>query len=82
MNQCLFFPDVIHTVGPIGENEELLHSAYKTCLQIVRKNKLRSVVSYQGVVVGQVVIAVQLSIEIISTINLFHWCLIFMSYIF
>ncbi|XP_064604037.1 ADP-ribose glycohydrolase MACROD2-like [Liolophura sinensis] len=34
---------VIHTVGPIGENKNLLCSAYKTCLKIVKENQLRSV---------------------------------------
>jgi hypothetical protein len=38
------FPDVIHTVGPQGEKPEKLESCYRTCLQVLTANKLRSVV--------------------------------------
>ncbi|KAL3872956.1 hypothetical protein ACJMK2_036125 [Sinanodonta woodiana] len=33
---------VIHTVGPIGEKEMLLTSAYESCLKIMMENKLRT----------------------------------------
>uniref|UniRef100_A0A6M2CTS3 Macro domain-containing protein n=2 Tax=Rhipicephalus microplus TaxID=6941 RepID=A0A6M2CTS3_RHIMP len=34
---------VIHTVGPVGENEAKLHSCYLTCLETLKAHKLRSV---------------------------------------
>ncbi|XP_066993157.2 macro domain-containing protein PG1779 isoform X2 [Anabrus simplex] len=34
---------VIHTVGPRGQKPDLLESCYKTCLQLMLENKLRSV---------------------------------------
>lgn len=34
---------VIHTVGPIGENPEMLSSCYKTSLDLLKKNNLRSI---------------------------------------
>lgn len=34
---------VIHTVGPQGEKPEKLESCYRTCLQVLTANKLRSV---------------------------------------
>nr|XP_039247941.1 ADP-ribose glycohydrolase MACROD2-like [Styela clava] len=34
---------VIHTVGPIGEDSELLSSCYENSLSLVRKHKLRSI---------------------------------------
>jgi len=34
---------VIHTVGPKGEKPELLRSCYSTCLDLMSKNKLRSI---------------------------------------
>ncbi|XP_070578284.1 ADP-ribose glycohydrolase MACROD2-like isoform X2 [Ptychodera flava] len=33
---------VIHTVGPIGENQSKLKSCYERCLMILKENKLRS----------------------------------------
>ena len=44
--------DVIHTVGPIGEKPWLLESAYKKCLEIVKQENLRSVVSHMIIVVS------------------------------
>lgn len=34
---------VIHTVGPVGENEAKLHSCYLTCLETLKANKLKTV---------------------------------------
>lgn len=34
---------VIHTVGPVGENEAKLHSCYLTCLETLKANRLRTV---------------------------------------
>lgn len=34
---------VIHTVGPIGENEAKLHSCYLSCLETLKANKLKTV---------------------------------------
>uniref|UniRef100_A0A131Z4N3 MACRO domain-containing protein n=1 Tax=Rhipicephalus appendiculatus TaxID=34631 RepID=A0A131Z4N3_RHIAP len=34
---------VIHTVGPVGENEAKLHSCYLTCLETLKAHKLRTV---------------------------------------
>ena len=38
--------DVIHTVGPIGEQEGKLKSCYTKCLQLVKQHNLQSVVSF------------------------------------
>ncbi|KAJ1677998.1 hypothetical protein EV182_004987, partial [Spiromyces aspiralis] len=35
--------DVIHTVGPIGENPEALRSCYKRCLEVAKANGVRSI---------------------------------------
>jgi O-acetyl-ADP-ribose deacetylase (regulator of RNase III) len=40
------FADVIHTVGPRGEKPEKLESCYRTCLELLIKDKLRTVVRY------------------------------------
>lgn len=37
-------PDIIHTVGPVGRQEKLLESCYKTSLELAYKFKIRSVV--------------------------------------
>lgn len=37
--------DVIHTVGPIGENKEALQTAYGNCLDLAVEKKLRTIVS-------------------------------------
>lgn len=44
---CLLFlhKDVIHTVGPIGKNEEALKSCYENCLRLALENKVRTLVS-------------------------------------
>lgn len=34
---------VIHTVGPVGENEAKLHSCYLSCLETLKANKLKTV---------------------------------------
>lgn len=34
---------VLHTVGPIGENPELLQSCYMTCLYLALENNIRSI---------------------------------------
>jgi hypothetical protein len=39
------FPDVIHTVGPVGQKPALLEKTYRSCLDIVKKEKLLTVVS-------------------------------------
>lgn len=39
-----FFSDVIHTVGPIGEKEDLLSNAYSSVLGLLKENNLASVV--------------------------------------
>ena len=39
----LYVPDVIHTVGPRGEKPDLLRSCYSTSLDLMSKNKLRSI---------------------------------------
>jgi O-acetyl-ADP-ribose deacetylase (regulator of RNase III) len=36
---------VLHTVGPIGENPQVLESAYKTCLKVMAENGLRTLVT-------------------------------------
>ena len=38
-----FLNKVIHTVGPIGENEKELKSCYTTILELVKKHKIKSV---------------------------------------
>ena len=38
--------DVIHTVGPIGEQEGKLKSCYTKCLQLVKQHNLQSVVGF------------------------------------
>ena len=40
----LLSTDVIHTVGPIGQRENLLKSCYRKCLQLVKKHEVKSVV--------------------------------------
>lgn len=40
-----FVVDVIHTVGPIGENREALQTAYGNCLDLAVEKKLRTIVS-------------------------------------
>lgn len=40
----LVFADVIHTVGPIGVQPDMLRSCYLKSLELVTKNKLTSVV--------------------------------------
>ena len=40
------FADVIHTVGPRGEKPEKLESCYRTSLDLLTKDKLRTVVRY------------------------------------
>ncbi|CAG0916043.1 unnamed protein product [Notodromas monacha] len=34
---------VIHTVGPVGEKEQLLRSCYESCFQIMLENDIRSI---------------------------------------
>ncbi|XP_060559088.1 ADP-ribose glycohydrolase MACROD2-like [Ruditapes philippinarum] len=34
---------ILHTVGPIGEKPDALASCYKTCLDLAKKNNLRSI---------------------------------------
>ncbi|XP_053396253.1 ADP-ribose glycohydrolase MACROD1-like isoform X2 [Mercenaria mercenaria] len=34
---------ILHTVGPIGENPEALSSCYRTCLDLAKKHKLRTI---------------------------------------
>jgi len=36
--------DVIHTVGPIGENADKLASCYKRSLDLARQHQLRTIV--------------------------------------
>jgi hypothetical protein len=45
------FADVLHTVGPIGENPEKLTSCYKTCLDLALKHNLRSI-AFCGISTG------------------------------
>ena len=40
----LYLSDVIHTVGPIGEQKSKLKSCYATVLEIVKEEGLHSVV--------------------------------------
>jgi len=40
------FADVIHTVGPQGENRDKLESCYTTSLRLLISAKLRTVVRY------------------------------------
>lgn len=42
-------PDVIHTVGPKGENADLLQTAYASCLDLAVEKKLRTIVSYWNI---------------------------------
>ncbi|KAG1666868.1 O-acetyl-ADP-ribose deacetylase MACROD2 [Nymphon striatum] len=37
---------IIHTVGPRGEDKDLLRSCYERCLSIKEENNLRNIVSY------------------------------------
>ena len=37
--------DVIHTVGPRGENPDSLKSCYENCLSLMAENGLRTIVS-------------------------------------
>lgn len=46
--------DVLHTVGPIGEDPELLESCYKTCLELVEKHNIKTVV-FCGISTGTLV---------------------------
>ena len=39
-----FSTDVIHTVGPRGENPDLLMSCYANCLELMAENGLRTIV--------------------------------------
>ena len=41
----IFLPDIIHTVGPIGEHSQDLQSCYENSLQIASENGLKSIVS-------------------------------------
>jgi len=54
------FPDVIHTVGPQGENPEKLESCYRSCLRVLTKNQLRSVVRYLDSLSGSYMITLVL----------------------
>lgn len=45
MTDCIYVSDVIHTVGPQDGNGNHLESCYKTCLRLLTKHHLRSVVS-------------------------------------
>ena len=38
--------DVIHTVGPVGEQEGKLRSCYTKCLNLVKEHNLKSVVRF------------------------------------
>jgi len=38
--------DVIHTVGPQGEFARELHSCYRTCIQRMTENSLKSIVRF------------------------------------
>ena len=42
-SMVLYVPDVIHTVGPRGEKPDLLRSCYSKSLDLMSKNKLRSI---------------------------------------
>ena len=37
---------MIHTVGPIGECEQLLENCYNSCLRLVKEYELSSVVCF------------------------------------
>ena len=39
-----YFTDVLHTVGPIGENSKALKSCYSTCLEVAAKYNLKTIV--------------------------------------
>jgi O-acetyl-ADP-ribose deacetylase (regulator of RNase III) len=42
----IFFPDIVHTVGPVGEKPELLKSCYETSLKLMADNNLRTIVRF------------------------------------
>ena len=44
LNLRFFVPDIISTVGPRGENAEILQLAYTNCLNMMLKNGLRTIV--------------------------------------
>lgn len=39
----IYLKDVIHTVGPIGEDTELLTRCYERCLTLAKENNARTV---------------------------------------
>lgn len=39
----LFFSDIIHTVGPVGEKPELLRNCYLNSLNLAKENGLKSI---------------------------------------
>jgi hypothetical protein len=47
-NLKFFVPDIISTVGPRGENAEILQLAYTNCLNLMMENGLRTIVQKQG----------------------------------
>lgn len=47
----LTVPDVLHTVGPIGQYPEALQSCYQTCMEQAVKHNLKTVV-FCGVSTG------------------------------
>ena len=38
-------PDVIHTVGPRGEKQDVLRSCYRRCFEVLLENNLKTIVS-------------------------------------
>lgn len=38
--------DILHTVGPVDENPEVLEACYNGCLELLEKNKIKTVVLY------------------------------------
>lgn len=44
VQSSIFDPDVLHTVGPMDDNEQKLRSCYTRCLQLTLENEIRSLV--------------------------------------
>ena len=42
--------DIIHTVGPIGENRQKLEKCYKRCMEVAKENDVKSIVSISLIV--------------------------------
>jgi O-acetyl-ADP-ribose deacetylase (regulator of RNase III) len=47
----MFFSDVIHTVGPRGENPQLLESCYRNCLNYLLEYNIKSI-AFCGISTG------------------------------